>query len=585
MLRKPIITILGHVDHGKTKLLDTIRRTTVVDRESGAITQAIGASIVPIETINRLCGDLLKALNMKLKLPGLLFIDTPGHAAFTNLRKRGGNLADIAILVIDINEGFMPQTLEALEILKKSKTPFVVAVNKIDIVSGWKEQKMPLLQSIASQGQVTQELLDKKMYEVIGKFYEMEFEAERFDRVEDPAKQLSLVPICAKSGEGIPELLMVVSGLVHRYLEKNLNVHREGAAKGTILEVKEDKGLGTTLDVILYDGSLKVNDTIVIGAIGEPLVRKVRALFEPEELKEMRDKKGKFRSVKEVYAATGVKIAAPDLKEVVAGMPIRVAIDVDEMKKEVQSEVDEVLIETDDDGIIIKADTLGSLEAMVTLLRDRKIAIRKATIGEISKKDIIDAQANAEKNVLDAVLLGFNVNILSDAESYLVGKEVTVLTNTVIYRLIEDFEVWLDQMTKKLAAKDKEKLIPAVKMEIMKNHTFRQSNPAIVGMDITGSAKRGMPLMKDGKKITSIKSMKDNKDNISEVKGPKQLAVSLDGVTMGRQLNEGDVLYSFLSETEFRQLKELKQHLSKDEISVLKEIAVIMRKSNPVWGV
>lgn len=587
MLRKPIITILGHVDHGKTKLLDTIRRTTVVDREAGAITQAIGASIVPLETIQRLCGDLLKVLNIEIKIPGLLFIDTPGHAAFTNLRKRGGNLADIAILVIDINEGFMPQTLEALEILKKYKTPFVVAVNKIDLVSGWKQQKLSLLQSIASQSAVTQELLDRKLYEVVAKFYELGFEAERFDRVSDHTKQLALVPICAKSGEGIPELLMVASGLVQKYLEKNLTVESKAGAKGTILEIKDEKGLGTTLDIIIYEGKISVGDTLIIGTLGEPLVRKIKALFEPEELTEMRDKKGKFRSVKEVYAATGVKVAAPELEGVIAGMPVRVAKDaVEQIKQQVQAEVEEVLIATDKEGILVKADTLGSLEAMITLLRERKIKIRKATIGEISRKDLMEVQPLLEKNLLEGIILGFNVTINKDVEELLPSSGITVLTNQVIYRLIEDFVAWLVEKKKKRDAGEVEQLVFPCKLEIMKNHTFRQSNPAIVGVDIlAGRVRTGLPLMKDGKKLTSIKSMKHEKDNLKETKAPIQLAMGLEGVTMGRQLHEGDVLYSFLSETQFRQLKDAKKHLNAGEIEALKEIAEIMRKVNPMWGV
>lgn len=589
MLRKPIITILGHVDHGKTRLLDTIRRTTVVDRESGAITQAIGASIVPLETIKRMCGDLLKSMKMDFKLPGLLFIDTPGHAAFINLRKRGGNLADLAVLVIDINDGFMPQTLEAVEILKTYKTPFVIAVNKIDLVPGWQKKDLSLLASINTQNVATIEQLDKKMYGIIAKCYELGFEAERFDRVTDNAKQVSLVPICAKSGEGLPELLMMLCGLMQKYLEKNLHVEVNSGAKGTILEVKEDKGLGTTIDVIIYDGTLKVGDTIVIGTLDEPITRKVRALFEPEALTEMRDKKSKFASVKEVHAATGVKIGAPELDGVIAGMPVRVASasTVEAIKEEVRKEIEEVIIETDKEGIIVKADALGSLEALTTLLKDRGIKIRKASIGSISRKDIVEAESNKEKNPLDTVILGFNVSFNKDAEDYNQSAAVKILTNQVIYRLIEEFSTWLSDAKKEQDKTELNRLTRPCKMEIMRNHTFRQSNPAIVGMDIQiGIARTGMPLMKkDGEKLTTVKSMKEQEDSFPIIKAPKQLAVALDNVTMGRQLHEGDVLYSFIIESEFRALKEYQKHLSKVEIDLLKEIADIMRKKNPLWGV
>jgi translation initiation factor 5B len=589
MIRKPVISILGHVDHGKTKLLDTIRQTTVVDREAGAITQAIGASIVPLETIQRLCGDLLKKLNLAIKFPGLLFIDTPGHAAFTNLRKRGGNLADIAILVIDINEGFKPQTIEAIEILKKYKTPFVVAANKVDLISGWQKKDMPLMQSINSQNETTVILLETKLYELVTKFEEMEVKTERFDRVEDYTKEIAIVPMCAKTAEGIPELLMVMTGLVQKYLEESLNIEVEGPGKGTILEIKEEQGLGKTLDVIIYDGTIKVNDTIVIGGIDAPIVTKVRALFEPAPLSEMREKKSKFTSVKEVHAATGVKLSAPNVEEVIAGMPVCVVDNnEEELKEKIQQEVEEVLIETDRDGIIIKAESLGSVEAMVTILKDKGVPIRKAGIGNITKKDISDAQANYDKNPLHAILLGFNVIMTKDAEENLKGTNVTTLTNKVIYRLVEDYDAWEAAAKKKLEAAGLDELTRPCKMQIMQNHVFRQSGPAIVGMDVmVGKIKTGTRLIKEGqtKPITKIKSMKEEKDNINEAEAPKQLAIALDGVTIGRQLNEGDILYPFIIESEFRQLKKFAKFLKKEEIQVLKEYAEMMRKDNPVWGV
>ncbi len=589
MIRKPIISILGHVDHGKTKLLDTIRRTTVVDREAGAITQAIGASIVPSETILRLCGKLLKALGVELTIPGLLFIDTPGHAAFSNLRKRGGNLADLAILIVDINEGFKPQTLEAIEILKKSKTPFIVAANKIDLVSGWQQNKCPILESLSKQSPTTIELLEKKMYELVGAFHEQGLESERFDRVEDHSKQLALVPICAKSGEGVPELLMVLTGLVQKFLKEKLVTEVKGAGVGTILEVKEEQGLGKTLDIILYNGSIKVKDTIVIGGIDKPIVTTIKALLEPAALGELRDKKTKFRGVKEVHAAIGVKVSAKEIDEVIAGMPVRVANNetLEQIKEDIQKEVEEVLIETDDDGIIIKADALGSLEAMTTILREKGVKIRKASIGNITKKDINEAEANYEKDPFQGVILGFNVNVNKDVEGYLNDSSVTVLTNSIIYRLVEDFEVWIEAEKKKLVEKEIDKLIRPCKMQFMANHTFRQSNPAVVGMDIiVGKLKTGTQLLKEnGEIVTSVKSMQLEKESVSEVEAPKQLSISLTNVTVGRQINENDYFYSAIPEEDFRKLKKYKKFLSKAEIEVIKEIVAIMRENNPVWGV
>jgi len=347
-IRSPICTVVGHVDHGKSSILDNIRGSAIVGSEAGAITQAIGASIIPLDTIKKICGDLLKTANMNFTIPGLLFIDTPGHAAFTNLRKRGGNLADIAILVIDIREGLKPQTIESIEILKQYKTPFIIAANKVDLLPGWKKGTNSILKTISEQTPQTSQEVEKKVYEIVGKLAEYELNGERFDRVQDYTKQVAIIPTSAETGEGISELLMVLSGLAQKYLETCLECNVDGSAKGIILEVKEEKGIGKSMDVILFDGTLKVNDTIIIGGLNRPITTKVRGLFEPNPLSEMRDKKSKFRPVKGVNAATGVKIAAPDIEEVVAGMPIRATDkeNLEKTKEEVQKEVEEVIIET-----------------------------------------------------------------------------------------------------------------------------------------------------------------------------------------------------------------------------------------------
>lgn len=587
MLRKPIICVLGHVDHGKTKLLDRIRSTTVMEREAGAITQAIGASIVPIETIKRLCGKLLEQLKLEITLPGLLFIDTPGHAAFSNLRKRGGNLADIAILVIDINEGFKPQTLEAIEILKKYKTPFIVAANKIDLIAGWHKQEGTLLGELQKQSQETIKLFETKMYNLVAKFYELGLQAERFDRVEDYTKQLALVPICAKSGEGLAELLMVLTGLTQKYLNQSLEQDAKGFAKGTILEVKEEQGLGLTLNAIIYEGTLKVGDTLVIGGVEKPIVTRVKALLEPKPLTEMRDSKSAFQSVKEIQAAAGVKISAPEVESVIAGMPLRSTdkAHLEKVKEEIQHEIDEVLIKVDTEGIIIKADTLGSLEALISLLRDRNIKIRKASIGEITKKDMADAEANVAEP-LQKIILGFNIQLNKEATDYAKNSSVKLITNAVIYRLIEDYEAWLKEQTKTIEANQIDTVIRPAKFQILPGHIFRQSNPAIVGVDLlAGKIKTGMPIMKQGKVVGVIKTIKIDNENVSEAEAPKRLPIGIDQAIVGRHIFENDILYSAIPEEHFRKLKDLRSYLKAEEIGVLREIIVMMRTKNPLWGI
>jgi len=588
MIRKPIVTIMGHVDHGKTRMLDTIRNTTVVDREAGAITQAIGASIVPVETIKRLCGPLLKMIKFDLTLPGLLFIDTPGHAAFTNLRRRGGNLADIAIVVVDINEGMKPQTVEAIEILKRYKTPFVIAANKIDLIHGWKKTRELIVEDINAQSEQTVQQFETKMYSIVGKLAEQGFSSERFDRVEDYTRQIAIIPTNARQGWGIPELLMVLTGLAQRFLNQCLGCDVAGDARGTVLEVKEETGLGKTLDVIIYDGSLRVNDTIVIGAIPEPIVTRVKAMFEPMPLSEMRDKKSKFRPVKEVTAATGVKISAPDADNVVAGMPLRSAsTDTAAAKEAVRQEIQEVLIETDKVGIIIKADSLGSLEALITLLREKGISIKRANVGNITKKDLVDAQCNVSEGPTSCVVLGFNVTASQDALSFAAEHGIKVLTNQVIYKLIEEYGQWIDDCKKEMERRQLDALTRPAKFEVLRGYIFRQSNPAVFGVDVlAGQLKSGVEVIKkDGTRLSTIRGLQLEQKSVERAERGQQVAVSMDHVTVGRQINEGDILYVTMDEDNFRKLREMKKLLSREETDILKELAEIMRKDNPVWGI
>jgi translation initiation factor 5B len=578
MLRQPIVAIMGHVDHGKTTVLDTIRGSAIAKGEAGGITQAIGASIIPIPTIKKVCGSLLKALKKEFTLPGLLFIDTPGHAAFTNLRKRGGNLADIAILVIDINEGIKPQTLESIQILKKYKTPFIIAANKIDVIGGWKKHNDLLLQNISLQSDDVQKSLDKKIYELVGKLYELEFPAERFDRIEDHTKQIAIVPISAITSEGIPELLMVLTGLAQKFLEKSLDIDVKGPAKGTILEIKEEKGLGTVADTIIYDGTLQVGDKIVIGSMHEPVVTKIKGLFLPAPLAEMRDKKSKYKSVKNVTAATGVRILAQTMDGVVSGMPMQVAnTNTEEIIQQIQKEIEEVLLETDKNGVILKADSLGSLEAALTLLKENSIPVKKANVGAITKKDISDANAN--KDPLHKIILGFNIPM--------VESNIKIITHNVIYRLIDGYTLWKEAQQAALEKSAMDQLVKPCKIQVLKGYVFRQSNPAVVGVEVQeGMLKSDTPLMNtEGKFITKAKGIQKEQKNVTEAKKNDQVSISLPHVMVGRQVKEGDVLLSAIPEEDFKQYKIYKQYLSNEEKRLLKEIANLMREKNPVWGV
>ncbi len=607
MIRQPIITVLGHVDHGKTSVLDYIRHTTLAQREAGQITQHIGATEVPLETIKKICGPLLEKFKLKFTIPGLLFIDTPGHEAFTNLRKRGGSIADLAIVVIDIMQGVQPQTIEAIQILKAFKVPFIVAANKVDLIAGWRQSEPSsdaprgkaateqttnvFTQNLGKQLQMSKDQFDNKFYKLVGQLSELGFNSELYSRVDDYTKTISIVPISAKTGEGMAELLAILTGLAQKFLEKKLEAEVSGQARGTILEIKEEKGFGVTADVIIYDGKLEVGDTIVVGTIGGLVESKVRGLFKPAPLQEVRDAKTKWKPVQFVAAATGVKILANDLDKAVAGVPIvsaKTKVEIAKAEQEVEHEIESATIETSPSGVILKTDTLGSLEAIAHMLKSARVPIQRAEIGNINKNDVSDAASNLEKNPALAFVLGFNVKVDDDAKRLADERNVTVIAEKIIYHLIDKYEEKSMNIKAELEKKKLEGLVWPCKLQVLKGYVFRASKPAVFGVEILAGKLRTKAefLTKDGKEIGEVKGIEVEKEKMTEVGAGKQAAISVDGVTVGRQINEGDTLHVAMTEDNFRKLKEQKDKLNKTEIDALKEIAEIKRKTGKgTWGI
>ena len=581
-IRQPIVSVLGHVDHGKTSLLDAIRGSTVASREAGGITQHIGATEVPLDAIRKVCGDLVKG--RKFKIPGLLFIDTPGHHAFTTLRARGGALADLAVLVVDLNEGFRPQTIESIKILKQHKTPFVVAANKIDLLPGWRKHPgASFIASLADQPEGAVTALDEKLYGLTAKFYEQGFTADRYDRVSDFTSTIAIVPTSAKRGEGVPDLLLVLIGLSQRFLEEQLATE-EGPAQGTILEVKEEKGHGTTLDAIIYRGTLHRGDTIVLGSTGAPIVTKVRALLKPRPLDEIRDPQDRFDSAKSVSAAAGVKIAAANVEGAMAGAPIRgVAGDPTKVVDEVAAETS-VKVETSEEGLIVKADAIGSLEALAFECKGLGILIRSARIGLVSRRDILDAATIP--NPLHRVVLAFNVGFLPDADEEITKHpDVKVLTNDVIYRLLEEYGAWVEERKKELEAASRRQLVYPGKILLLPDHVFRVSKPAIVGVRVlAGRIRPGQSLMRDdGRELGKIRSIRTGEQSLEEARTGQEVAIAIEGVTVGRQIETGDVLYNMIPAADARALAGV-AGLTHDEREALEAIFAIRRKEDRFWG-
>lgn len=584
-LRTPIVVVMGHVDHGKTTLLDKIRGTAVAKGEAGLITQHIGATEVPLDVVQDFCGS---HFGKEIEIPGLLFIDTPGHHAFTSMRSRGGSLADLAVLIVDVNEGFQPQTIESLSILKRFKTPFVVAANKMDRIGGWHTTtNAPFAKSLKVQSERVTEVLDTRLYELVGELYKYGFDADRYDRITDFTRTVGIVPISAITGEGVPDLLMILVGLAQRFLKDNLQLTATGPGVGTILEVKEEKGLGTTLDVILYNGEFFAGDTVIVGTSREPLVTKIRALLKPKPLAEIRSEE-RFLPVKHVSAASGVKVSAPKLDNALAGSTIRVVSNPDEVEAlslELKSELDAVRIDTENEGLIIKSDTIGSLEALVGELKARDIHIHYADVGPISRRDVI--RAAAINDPLLSAILGFNVDILPDALNEIQKTNVPVFSSDIIYTIIESYERWVEDQKNKMEQERLEAVIRPGAVRILPDCVFRQSKPAVVGVQVIGGIVRTQVnlMREDGANVGVIKGIQAHNENQGSATVGQEVAISIDGPTVGRQIHEGDILYVNIPEKHARIVElELKPRLAEDEREVLEKFLEIKRKKDPFWG-
>lgn len=578
-IRQPVVSVLGHVDHGKTRLLDRVRGTTVQSREAGAITQHIGATEVPIDHIYQMCSSIIG--QQKFNVPGLLFIDTPGHQAFMTLRTRGGSLADLAVLVIDIKEGLMPQTIESIRILKQFKTPFVIALNKIDTIQGWQsEEGRPFVVSEKMQQEHTLEMFNERFYNVVAQMAQEGIASDRYDRIDDFTKTVALVPISAKEGEGIQDLMLILIGLAQRFLESRLE-KGEGPGKGTILEMKEERGLGKTLDIILHSGTLRRGDMVALGTRGAPIVTRIKAILKPKPLDEIRDPRDRFDSVKELSAAAGVKISCQNVEGVIAGAPIVVVDGPNDPLIDTIKEESRIKVEIGDVGVTIKADAVGSLEALAFEANKAGIPIRKYGIGEITRRDIVEAAYGEPEH---SVILGFNVEMSKDAETEQFNQPINVFTNPIVYQLIDEYILWRDEAKKKTEIDKRAEFSFPAKVLLLPNCTFRVSKPAIVGVRIlSGKIRPGAKLItSSGGDAGRIRSIHSGEDSLREASQGEEVAIGLDGVTAGRQINEGDELYVDLLESTVIQLSEM--DLTGDEKDTMDETLAIKRKEDLFWG-
>lgn len=585
-IRQPIVTVCGHVDHGKTSILDCLRGTCVQEGEKGGITQKISFTLYPMDQLKRAC-PLIEKSGIKLDIPGFLLIDTPGHAAFTNLRKRGGSLADLAVLVVDVNEGIKPQTAEVIQILKHNKTPFVIALNKIDNISGWKtpsEKNVPLKDSIESQAQNVQNVFMERYMTIMGALNSYGFDSDLFYNINDFTKKIALVPCSARTNQGIQELIMVLCGLSQRFLSERLKLGKD--AKGVVLEIKKEKS-SNYVEAILYDGELKKTDEIAVASFDSEnpaIVSKIRILEEIQPLS------AKFSPKDFVVASTGVRMQLVSKEEILPGMPFEIyKNNLKELKEKFKKEISEnVGSSLSKNGIIIKADSLGSLEALITLLKQENVPIVKAGIGSINKTDVISVKANFEIDPLNAIIVGFNVSVDEDAKELMKSeKNVETLTDEVVYKLIENLVEWRKKRAQEIEKKRLMELTTICKLEILHQYVFRNTNPAIFGVKVlAGKLKKDLSLIdEDGNKIGKTKAIQHEKNSVDEATEGQEVALSISGINFERVLGDKKILYTDVGESQFRKFKKNKDLLSQFEIKALQEIAEIKRRGKEDWGV
>ncbi|CAK8696854.1 unnamed protein product [Clavelina lepadiformis] len=583
-LRSPVICVMGHVDTGKTKILDKIRHSHVQDGEAGGITQQIGATNIPVTAIQeqtKMVDDFKKIL-----IPGLLVIDTPGHESFSNLRSRGSSNCDMAILVVDIMHGLEPQTVESINMLRKRKTPFIVALNKIDRLYEWKASPdRDVVATIKQQKKFTKDEFQEKVNHVIVQFAEQGLNAKLHYENDDLDTWISMVPTSAHSGDGMGNLIALVVQSCQTRLAKRLSYSEN--LQCTVLEVKAIQGLGTTVDVILTNGRLKYGNTIVLAGVEGPIVTHVKGLLMPQPLKELRVK-NPYDKFNEIKAAQGVKILAKDLDKALAGTSLLVAKRDDEieiLKDDVQAEVAQALksIKLQERGVYVQASTLGSLEALLEFLKQSKIPYSGISIGPVHKRDVMKASVMLEHDDQWAVILAFDVKVEREAQEIAENLGVRIFTADIIYHLFDAFMQHREDLKKRKQDEFRHLAVFPCKFRIVPNCVFKSRDPIVVGVNVeAGQLRIGTPICvpsKDFLNVGIVGSMEFNHKSVEVARKSQEVCIKIENAPgeapkmVGRHFDETDLLTSKISRDSINLLKDwFREEMQKSDWQVIIEL-------------
>uniref|UniRef100_A0A8C9L2M1 Eukaryotic translation initiation factor 5B n=1 Tax=Pavo cristatus TaxID=9049 RepID=A0A8C9L2M1_PAVCR len=585
-LRAPVICVLGHVDTGKTKILDKLRHTHVQDSEAGGITQQIGATNVPLEAINEQTKMVKNFDRENIKIPGMLIIDTPGHESFSNLRNRGSSLCDIAILVVDIMHGLEPQTIESINLLKSKKCPFIVALNKIDRLYDWKKSPdTDVAVTLKKQKKNTKDEFEERAKAIIVEFAKQGLNAALFYENKDPRTFVSLVPTSAHTGDGMGSLIALLVELTQTMLTKRLAECQELRAQ--VMEVKALPGMGTTIDVILINGRLREGDTIIVPGVEGPIVTQIRGLLLPPPMKELRVK-NQYEKHKEVVAAQGVKILGKDLEKTLAGLPLLVAHKEDEvpvLKDELIHELKQTLnaIKLEEKGVYVQASTLGSLEALLEFLKTSEVPYSGINIGPVHKKDVMKASVMLEHDPQYAVILAFDVRIERDAQEMADSLGVRIFSAEIIYHLFDAFTKYRQDYKKQKQEEFKHIAVFPCKMKILPQFIFNSRDPIVMGVVVeAGQVKQGTPMCVPSKNFVDIgivTSIEINHKPVEVAKKGQEVCVKIEPIPgespkmYGRHFEATDILVSKISRQSIDALKDwFRDEMQKSDWQLIVEL-------------
>jgi translation initiation factor 5B len=576
--RSPIGIVVGHVDAGKTSLLDVIRSSKVASSEIGGITQQIGASFLSLDFIEKKTKEIKGKFEVKSKLPGILLIDTPGHEAFYKLRERGASMCDIAILVIDIIEGVLPQTEEVIEMLKVNKIPFVIALTKIDRVSGWNiTENSTLRNSVKKQSKETLMKFNSYLEDIKYQLSKLEINSEFYFNNKNPDKVYSIIPVNSLNNEGISDLLALMMYLTSNWMEKKLII--KDKFKALVMEAYQDKKLGHLIELIIINGTLNIGDEIIVSKISGAEKSVVRNIFLGE------------KTQLSVNGACAVKIIASNLDNVIAGSNcylIKNKEDEEELIKKANEERENPLWEKSEKGLIVMAETLGALDALAFLLKKENLMVKHYLLGKPNEKILERYQEQILKEEVFYHCILYFGKTNEDIKKLYQEKKIKLINNEIIYGLIEEYKTFKKEREGNLNQYliENQKAILPLKLKILKEHIYLKggNEELLMGVKIIyGKVKKGTPLViinKEKRELGIITSIQKEKKELDQAIKNEEVCIRLTNpnhLIYDRHFDEKDEIYSYQNRESIENLKKyFKEELSKEDwLMVIKQKDVL----------